>query len=149
MERKRSIRRRQKPPFAERFKDHCRNFTAFMFSNVGIIFLVALYMIAGAFMFIAIEGNEALERFAQIPSKRVETAMRLWQISCCEVNVFNKTVFEERVGEEIRAYQEKVVVWARRGWQGSDITLESETQWSFSGGFLYSLTVITTIVGAG
>lgn len=52
--------------------------------------------ITGAFMFIAIEGNEALERFAQIPSKRVETAMRLWQISCCEVNVFNKTVFEER-----------------------------------------------------
>ncbi|EDS36515.1 conserved hypothetical protein [Culex quinquefasciatus] len=24
--------------------------------------------------------------------------MRLWQISCCEVNVFNKTVFEERMG---------------------------------------------------
>lgn len=67
-----------------------------MFSNVGIIFLVVLYMIAGAFMFIAIEGNEALERFAQIPSKRIETAMRLWQISCCEVNVFNKSVFEER-----------------------------------------------------
>lgn len=96
MERKRSIRRRQKPPFAERAKDHCRNFTAFMFSNVGIIFLVVLYMIAGAFMFIAIEGNEALERFAQIPFKRNETAMKLWQISCCEVNVFNKSVFEEK-----------------------------------------------------
>uniref|UniRef100_A0A182NN88 Potassium channel domain-containing protein n=1 Tax=Anopheles dirus TaxID=7168 RepID=A0A182NN88_9DIPT len=145
MERKRSIRRRQKPPFAERAKDHCRNFTAFMFSNVGIIFLVVLYMIAGAFMFIAIEGNEALERFAQIPFKRNETAMRLWQISCCEVNVFNKSVFEEKVGNEIRAYQEKIVLWARRGWQGSDITLESETPWSFSGAFLYSLTVITTI----
>uniref|UniRef100_A0A182FLS5 Potassium channel domain-containing protein n=1 Tax=Anopheles albimanus TaxID=7167 RepID=A0A182FLS5_ANOAL len=124
MERKRSIRRRQKPPFAERAKDHCRNFTAFMFSNVGIIFLVVLYMIAGAFMFIAIEGNEALERFAQIPSKRNETAMKLWQISCCEVNVFNKSIFEEKVGHEIRAYQEKIVLWARRGWQGSDITLE-------------------------
>lgn len=47
MERKRSVRRRQKPPFAERAKDHCRKFTAFMFSNVGIIFLVVLYTIAG------------------------------------------------------------------------------------------------------
>ena len=47
MERKRSVRRRQKPPFAERAKDHCRQFTAFLFSNVGIIILVALYMIAG------------------------------------------------------------------------------------------------------
>ncbi|KFB44015.1 AGAP004718-PA-like protein [Anopheles sinensis] len=143
MERKRSIRRRQKPPFAERAKDHCRNFTAFMFSNVGIIFLVVLYMIAGAVMFIAIEGNEALERFAQIPFKRNETAMRLWQISCCEVNVFNKSVFEEKIGDEIRAYQEKIVLWARRGWPGGEG--ENESPWSFSGAFLYSLTVITTI----
>lgn len=48
MERKRSVRQRQKPPF-ERAKDHCRAFTAFMFSNVGITFLVVLYTIAGEF----------------------------------------------------------------------------------------------------
>lgn len=47
MERKRSIKRKQKPPFAERAKDQCRKFTAFMFSNVGIILLVVLYTIAG------------------------------------------------------------------------------------------------------
>lgn len=47
MERKRSVRRRQKPPFSQRAKDHCRSFTAFMFSNVGIIFLVVLYTILG------------------------------------------------------------------------------------------------------
>lgn len=48
MERKRSVRRRPKPPF-ERAKDHCRAFLAFTFSNVGITFLVVLYMIAGEF----------------------------------------------------------------------------------------------------
>lgn len=48
MERKRSVRRRQKPP-CERAKDHCRAFTAFMFSNVGITFLVVLYTIAGEY----------------------------------------------------------------------------------------------------
>lgn len=47
MERKRSVRRRQKKPFGERAKDHCRLFTAFLFSNVGIIILVVLYMAAG------------------------------------------------------------------------------------------------------
>lgn len=48
MERKKSIRRpRQKPPFGQRAKDGCRKFTAFMFSNVGIILLVVLYIIAG------------------------------------------------------------------------------------------------------
>lgn len=44
---KRSVRRRQKPPFAQRAKDQCRKFTAFMFSNVGIIMLVVIYTIAG------------------------------------------------------------------------------------------------------
>lgn len=51
MDRQRSLRRRHnqlpQPPFAERAKDHCRQFTAFMFSNVGIIILVVVYMIGG------------------------------------------------------------------------------------------------------
>lgn len=51
MERQRSVKRRHnhvpKPPFAERAKESCRQFTAFMFSNVGIIILVVLYMIGG------------------------------------------------------------------------------------------------------
>lgn len=47
---RRSLKRRHnlpKPPFAERAKEHCRQFTAFMFSNVGIIILVVVYMIGG------------------------------------------------------------------------------------------------------
>jgi hypothetical protein len=55
MERKRSVRRRQKPPFAERAKDHCRKCTAFLFSNVGIILLVVLYTIAGELVFILLQ----------------------------------------------------------------------------------------------
>lgn len=50
MERQKSLRRRHnlpKPPLAERAKEHCRQFTAFMFSNVGIIILVVVYMTSG------------------------------------------------------------------------------------------------------
>lgn len=47
MERQRSLKRRPRKPFAERAKAHCRHITAFMFSNVGIIILVVLYMIGG------------------------------------------------------------------------------------------------------
>lgn len=36
-----------KPPLAERAKEHCRQFIAFIFSNVGIIILVINYMIGG------------------------------------------------------------------------------------------------------
>lgn len=41
-----TIQKRRKDPY-ERFKSHCRQFTAFMFSNVGITLLVILYTIAG------------------------------------------------------------------------------------------------------
>lgn len=51
MDRKTSVRRRPLKPFAERAKDHCRQFTAFMFSNVGIIILVVVYMIGGKRLF--------------------------------------------------------------------------------------------------
>lgn len=50
MERRRSTRRRQKLPFAQRAKEHCRQFTAFMFSNLGIIILVVAYMTGGRFL---------------------------------------------------------------------------------------------------
>jgi predicted lysophospholipase L1 biosynthesis ABC-type transport system permease subunit len=61
MERKRSSRRyaaRQKT-LGAKCKDYLRQFIAFMFSNVGIIGLVVGYTIAGAFVFQAIEGQQA------------------------------------------------------------------------------------------
>jgi len=63
MERKRSSRHRQRyrkrKSTCDKIKDFIREFIAFMFSNVGIIGLVVGYTICGAFMFQAIEGNEA------------------------------------------------------------------------------------------
>ena len=46
-------------------------------------------------MFIAIETHQGSENFLQMSKKRNETAIKLWEISCCEVNVFNKTKFDE------------------------------------------------------
>lgn len=59
MDRKRSVRRPKyhKPPFLKRAKETCRKFTAFMFSNVGIILLVVLYTIAGMFLLLLLKYN--------------------------------------------------------------------------------------------
>lgn len=49
-----------------------------------------------------------------------------------------------RVGDAIKNYQDTMVKTVKKGWPGNDGN-KNEKQWSFSGGFLYSLTVITTI----
>lgn len=40
-----------------------------------------------------IEGGEAVKRKETADKERNETASRLWDISCCDHNVFNKTSF--------------------------------------------------------
>jgi hypothetical protein len=61
-----------------------------MFSNVGIIGLVVGYTIAGAFVFKAIEGGDAPSANAIVLEFRNKTALRLWDLSCCGLNVFSE-----------------------------------------------------------
>lgn len=168
MERKRSIRRKQPTSFSARAKNHCRSFTAFMFSNVGIIFLVVLYTILGtcqsckavwsiinvdnydilgSFMFKAIEENYAQERSHSIEKEKQSVINKLWKISCCEENPSDKSEYIKKIHSEIKRYQEIVVNASNKGWQGGETKKDNKTSnpWTFSGAFLYSLTVITTI----
>ena len=45
---------------------------------------------------------------------------------------------------ELLAYQEQIVIALQEGYDGVDYENDTHT-WPFSGAFLYSLTVITTI----
>lgn len=60
-----------------------------MFSNVGIIGLVVGYTIAGAFVFRAIEGGD-MQHGSSIAELRNKTALKLWDLSCCGLNVFSE-----------------------------------------------------------
>ncbi|KAJ6635738.1 TWiK family of potassium channels protein 18, partial [Pseudolycoriella hygida] len=136
-----SVRRRQKKPFAERAKDHCRLFTAFLFSNVGIIILVVLYMTAGSSMFQIIEESAANSRWADIPITREMLASQLWNISSDTLNGEDKSMFTAEYEKKLVVYQGHIIKAVRGGWPGND----ESNQWTFDKAFLYSLTVITTI----
>ncbi|KAL7735890.1 hypothetical protein ACLKA6_002344 [Drosophila palustris] len=141
--RRSSFRRREKPAF-ERFKDHCRHFTAFMFSNVGIILLVTFYTIGGAFIFQAIEIFEHEKLKASKPHRFIERNFsgdclnRIWEMTAENISFFDHQAYRKRVNEVLLDYQRAVV---KKQLRGPDV----DHQWSFSGAFLYSLTVITTI----
>ncbi|XP_054738706.1 potassium channel subfamily K member 15 isoform X2 [Anastrepha obliqua] len=138
--RRSSFRKRQKPPI-ERFKDRCRQFTAFMFSNVGIILLVIFYTIGGAFIFQAIELFE-YERLSSHkivkPNATGKCVKKIWEITAQNISFYDNTYYRERVNEILLQFQREI---AHENLIDPDI----DKQWSFSGAFLYSLTVITTI----
>lgn len=146
MERKRSGRRyynRRKKTWTQQCKDYLRQFIAFLFSNIGIICLVVGYTIAGAFMFIFIEGagGNAKMVIDQVTANRNETVKRLWDLTCCNAYRYEDE-WQADVQEHIRSFQDHVIQAVRNhSYEGPTVM----DRWSFSGSFLYSLSVITTI----
>ncbi|XP_076028793.1 two pore potassium channel protein sup-9-like [Oratosquilla oratoria] len=130
-----------KPPF-ERIKDCCRFTIAFTFSNVGVCGLFVGYTIMGAFIFQAIEGPQENTTFAYVDKIRNETIQKLWNITV-EYNVLYKTNWTSNVNQVVESYQREIISVIGEGWDGPDG--KNGNQWSIEGGFLYSLTVITTI----
>ncbi|XP_055953253.1 potassium channel subfamily K member 17-like [Argiope bruennichi] len=143
LERKRSSRRgpRRKRPPENKCKSCCRRFTAFMFSHVGLCALVVGYSILGAFAFQALEAPYEEKKVDEVMHKRSDTVRRLWAITD-NLNVLYKENWTRQVTEEVKRFQAELVHAIKEGYDGKEGT---GTQWTFSGAFLYSLTVITTI----
>jgi len=136
----RRSRRRDKTN-TEKAKDCCRAFTAFVFSNVGIIALFLGYAIVGAIVFQKIEGENELRSKYRVVNLRRRTAQQLWNITR-QFNVMFEGNWTDMVNSEILEFQERIVAAVGEGYDGH---ADASSQWTFSGGFLYSLTVMTTI----
>ncbi|KAK8768131.1 hypothetical protein V5799_005092 [Amblyomma americanum] len=151
MERKRSSRRHHHhhgaaaavAPPENRCKSCCRKFTAFLFSHVGLCALVVGYSILGAFAFRALEAPYEVEKASQVIAMRRDTVARLWEITD-RLNVLYKENWTAAVSHEILDFQARLIAAVKDGYDGKEIGAGGQ-QWSFSGAFLYSLTVITTI----
>jgi hypothetical protein len=120
-----------------------------MLGNVGICGLVVGYTIMGALAFSQIEGDAGLDTLRNMRSVRNDTAQRLWLITD-QLNILYEDNWTQLVTDEVLRFKEQVVAAVYEGYDGKDyagaeMDQASEGMWSFSGAFLYSLTVITTI----
>ena len=76
-------------------------------------------------------------------AERNRTVDLLWNITH-HFNINDKPKWSESTSSEVTKYQQYIIQAIGRGYDGNDDE-EDYNPWSFEEGFLYSLTVITTI----
>lgn len=90
-----------------------------------------------------IEGHQERQITQEVLNYRTLTAEKFWNLTY-NMNVFDENTWREYVKKELLSYQANITKRIKNGYDGSD-NPDYTKQWSFSGAFLYALTVITTI----
>ncbi|VDO32923.1 unnamed protein product [Onchocerca flexuosa] len=135
---------------------------AFFFSHVGLCALVIGYALLGAVVFRAVEGPHETFIQSQVTTARQKAVNIAWNatfrylslhpihqgkiivaVEPRKVNKLDREQWERIVHTQVRRFQRKCMWAIKRGYDGKEYGLSA--QWTFTGAFLYSLTVITTI----
>ena len=112
-------------------------------SPLGVIVIIMGYVTMGAFVFNMIEGENENEHVFKVTTMRHETIDRMWDITMT-LNILYKENWTHMVSSEMYSFQQHLVEAIEDGYEGKELR-NGRHQWSISGAFLYSLTVITTI----
>uniref|UniRef100_A0A7E5A132 TWiK family of potassium channels protein 7 n=1 Tax=Panagrellus redivivus TaxID=6233 RepID=A0A7E5A132_PANRE len=115
---------------------------AFFFSHVGLCALVIGYALGGAIIFRAVESPHEREIQSIVTRARQETVNVAWNTTF-RVNKLDRAQWERTVHDQVKKFRVKTMWAIRRGYDGKEFGVSA--QWTFTGAFLYSLTVITTI----
>lgn len=125
----------------EKLKDCCRQFVAFMFTQVGVGALVVSYAIMGAFAFMAIEG-ESLNNDTNdhVASLRSSCLSRLWNVTD-HLNVLEERKWKLDVRQVLLDHQQAMAMAIKGGYDGRT----NQERWTFPSALMFSLSVFTMI----
>ncbi|WKX98206.1 hypothetical protein Q1695_013691 [Nippostrongylus brasiliensis] len=131
---------------------------AFFFSHIGLCALVVGYALLGAVIFQAVEGPHEEQIQSSVTAARGRAVDVVWNATF-RVNRLNQEQWKTAVYKEVRfcsqrqllliasvqmkKFQKICMQAIRKGYDGKEF--KQAAQWTFTGAFLYSLTVITTI----
>ncbi|KAI6177360.1 Potassium channel subfamily K member 18 [Aphelenchoides bicaudatus] len=118
---------------------------AFFFSHVGLCALVIGYGLLGAVVFRAVEGPHEEYIQKEVSAARGRAINVAWNTTF-SINKLDKSQWEKVVYAQVKIFQKKCMWAIRRGYDGKEHGVSA--QWTFTGSFLYSLTVITTFLYA-
>ena len=123
----------------------CRSFISFLASTVGLTCLLVVYTLLGGVLFVGLEAqHEQLVKTA-VTMTRDEYVRQLWNITA-QLNVLHPDNWSALAEQLLERYADEVYVATKtQGWDGRQEDDDRGQQWSFAGGLLYSITVVTTI----
>ncbi|KAK7476402.1 hypothetical protein BaRGS_00032327 [Batillaria attramentaria] len=126
-------------------KRAAQKFLVFMVSTVGLSCLVVAYAIVGGFIFMNLEGTAEQESRTAIKAIRERHVENLLNVTW-NMNIFRKEEWRMEANKTFLEFQEEIYHAVKdMGWDGSDNVREKNTQWTYAGSLLFSVTVITTI----
>lgn len=125
----------------------CKKFTAFMFSRVGLFFVMIGYVAIGGWLFQALEaGNE--QNMRRSMSLELNTTLyKLW----AEILRVNSYPYVDKKGnftlyatEELEKFETTVIRQVQQGFDGRTRP-DADTDWNYFGAILYAVTLVSTI----
>jgi potassium channel subfamily K protein len=133
----------------EQFKIVCKKITTFLFSRVGLCFVVVGYVALGGFIFRAIEGKHEEEKAKNktlisdvVNTKTDSLVNEIWNMTKFE-KVFHEKNYTAKLKARLVEYQRNLTDAVKEGYKGSSD--HSTTKWTYPGSILYSVTIVTTI----
>ncbi|CAF2965897.1 unnamed protein product [Rotaria sp. Silwood2] len=124
----------------------CKKFTAFMFSRVGLFFVMIGYVALGGVVFQALEAGNEHDMRHIMDVELNNTVGKLWK-EILRVNSFpekdKRGNFSLNATLELTQFEATVIRQIEKGFDGR--TTNSEHDWNFFGAVLYAVTLVSTI----
>ena len=125
----------------------CKKFTAFMFSRVGLFFVMIGYVALGGWLFQALEAQNELERRQSMSAELNSTLYKLWD----EILRVNSYPFHDKKGnftlyatQQLEKFEETVIKQVLLGFDGRT-GHDAHPDWNYFGAILYAVTLVSTI----
>lgn len=123
-----------------------KKFLLFLLSYVGITIIVVAYSIMGGFVFVALESSNEKNVNHKVLKIR-EKHLKNLSDALGNMNDTKKEIWRLHADKVMQQFQADIYdLISVEGWGGDDISQnKTDPKWTFAGGLLYSVTVITTI----